>query len=109
MSVLSAPHFHNEKAAYAYVEARVWPEGPVCPHCGCVGRIFQDFQAQIEGTENRINVARQDYNEAVKTYNLKVKTFPNNIFAGLFGFHEKAFYKANAGTENPPDTEFNIK
>ena len=72
-------------------------------------KAFQDFQAQIEGTENRINVARQDYNTAVQSYNLKVKTFPNNIFAGLFGFHEKAFYKANAGSENPPDTEINIK
>lgn len=39
MSVLSAPHFHNERAAYAYVEARVWPEGPVCPHCGGFERI----------------------------------------------------------------------
>lgn len=39
MSVLSAPHFHNEEAAYAYVEARVWPEGPVCPHCGGFERI----------------------------------------------------------------------
>src|SRR6201991_3113577 len=39
MSVLSAPHFHNEKAAYAYVEARVWPEGAVCPHCGGYERI----------------------------------------------------------------------
>src|SRR3954469_23891649 len=39
MSVLSAPHFHNEEAAYAYVEARLWPEGPVCPHCGGVTRI----------------------------------------------------------------------
>jgi LemA protein len=70
---------------------------------------FQDFQAQIEGTENRINVARQDYNEAVRVYNLKVKTFPNNIFAGIFGFHEKAFFKSNPGSENPPDTEFKIK
>src|ERR1700677_3400873 len=39
MSVLSAPHFHNEEAAYAYVEARIWPKGPVCPHCGGVERI----------------------------------------------------------------------
>src|SRR5690242_10242689 len=38
-SALSAPHFHNEEAAYAYVEARIWPEGPVCPHCGGVERI----------------------------------------------------------------------
>lgn len=70
---------------------------------------FQGFQTQIEGTENRINVARQDYNAAVKTYNLKVKTFPSNIFAGIFGFHEKSFYEADEGSEDVPDIEFNIK
>lgn len=70
---------------------------------------FQDFQTQIEGTENRINVARQDYNAAVQSYNLAVKRFPGNIFAGIFGFHEKAFYKADAGSEKAPDVEFNIK
>jgi LemA protein len=70
---------------------------------------FQGFQAQIEGTENRINVARQDYNAAVQSYNLKVKRFPNNIFAGIFGYHEKAFYKADAGSEKVPDVNFDIK
>lgn len=70
---------------------------------------FQGFQAQIEGTENRINVARQDYNTAVQTYNLKVKTFPNNLFAGLFGYHEKAYYKSDPGSEKAPDVQFNIK
>ncbi len=70
---------------------------------------FQGFQTQIEGTENRINVARQDYNNAVQSYNLKVKTFPNNIFAGIFGYHEKAFYKSAPGSENAPNVEFNIK
>jgi LemA protein len=70
---------------------------------------FQGFQAQIEGTENRINVARQDYNAAVQAYNLKVKTTPNNIFAGLFGFHEKAYYKSDPGSERAPDVQFNIK
>lgn len=70
---------------------------------------FQGFQTQIEGTENRINVARQDYNNAVQSYNLKVKTFPNNIFAGMFGYQEKAFYKADAGSEKAPDINFNIK
>lgn len=70
---------------------------------------FQGFQTQIEGTENRINVARQDYNDAVQSYNLKVKTFPNNIFAGIFGYHEKAFYKADAGSEKAPDINFDIK
>ena len=70
---------------------------------------FQDFQAQIEGTENRINIARQDYNKSVNDYNLKVRTFPNSIFAGIFGFKEKAYYKADAGSENAPDINFNIK
>ncbi len=72
-------------------------------------KAFQDFQTQIEGTENRINVARQDYNTAVQQYNLKVKTFPSTIFARIFGFSEKAYYKANPGTENPPNIDFNIK
>src|SRR6266516_6513626 len=72
-------------------------------------KAFQDFQAQIEGTENRINVARQDYNASVNDYNLKVKRFPNNLLAGIFGFHEKGYYKADAGTEKNPDINFNIK
>lgn len=70
---------------------------------------FQDFQAQIEGTENRINVARQDYNKSVESYNLKVKKFPNNMLAGMFNFKEKAFYKADPGSEKAPDVNFNIK
>ncbi|MEO6948293.1 MAG: LemA family protein [Ginsengibacter sp.] len=70
---------------------------------------FQGFQTQIEGTENRINVARQDYNAAVQDYNLRVKRFPNNIFAGIFGYHEKAFYKGDPGSEKAPNVEFNIK
>lgn len=70
---------------------------------------FQDFQAQIEGTENRINVARKDFNSAVQTYNLKVKTFPNNIFAGIFGYREKPFYKSDPGSEKAPDMNFDIK
>jgi len=72
-------------------------------------KAFQDFQTQIEGTENRINVARQDYNKAVEGYNLKVKRFPNNLLAGIFSFHEKAYYKAEPGTEKNPDIKFNIK
>lgn len=70
---------------------------------------FQDFQTQIEGTENRINVARQDYNKSVEGYNLAVKRFPKNILAGLFGFKEKAYYKAEAGSEKNPDIKFDIK
>ena len=72
-------------------------------------KAFQDFQTQIEGTENRINVARQDYNGAVNGYNLEVKRFPNNLLSGMFGFHEKAFYKAEPGSEKNPDIKFNIQ
>lgn len=70
---------------------------------------FQDFQVQIEGTENRINIARQDFNAAVNEYNLAVRTFPSNIFAGMFGFHTRDYFQAKAGTETPPDIKFNIK
>lgn len=70
---------------------------------------FRDFQTQIEGTENRINVARQDYNAAIEAYNNRVKRFPGNILAGLFGFGAKPYYKADEGTQKPPAIEFNIK
>jgi LemA protein len=70
---------------------------------------FRDFQSQIEGTENRINIARRDYNAAVQSYNLQVRTFPNNIFAGMFHFQTKAYYKADAGSEKAPDINFDTK
>lgn len=72
-------------------------------------KAFENFQTDIGGTENRINVARRDYNAAVNSYNLDVRTFPNNLFAGFFGFKEKPYYKADAGTEKAPEIEFNIK
>jgi len=70
---------------------------------------FRDFQTQIEGTENRINVARRDYNDAVNQYNLQVRTFPNSIFAGIFHFQTKAYYKADPGSEKAPDINFDTK
>ncbi|MBS1602750.1 MAG: LemA family protein [Bacteroidetes bacterium] len=70
---------------------------------------FKDFQTQIEGTENRINVARRDFNQQVNVYNLAVKRFPNNIFAGIFGYHEKPYYKSDPGSENAPEIHFDIK
>ena len=70
---------------------------------------FRDFQTQIEGTENRINVARQDYNKSIEGYNLMVKRFPKSLLASVFGFKEKPFYKADAGSEKNPDIKFDIK
>src|SRR6476660_5121200 len=51
---------------------------------------FRGLQSQLEGTENRIKVARNDFNDAVQTYNTKVRSFPTNIFAGMMGFHQRA-------------------
>ena len=68
---------------------------------------FKDFQTQIEGTENRINKARDDFNLSVQDYNTYIKKFPTNLFAGMFGFTEKGYFKSNAGSENAPDINFN--
>jgi LemA protein len=70
---------------------------------------FQKFQDEIAGTENRIALARRDYNAVVSDYNLKVRTFPNNLYAGMFGFHQKPFYQADPGTQKNPDIKFDIK
>lgn len=68
---------------------------------------FRDLQVQLEGTENRISTERQRFNEAVQNYNVTVQRFPNNIFAGIFGFEQKAFFKADEGAEEAPEVNFN--
>ncbi len=67
---------------------------------------FSDLQAQLEGTENRIGVARNDFNGAVKTYNVSVRSFPNNIFAGIFGFAVKGFFEASQAAQSAPTVDF---
>lgn len=67
---------------------------------------FLNLQAQLEGTENRINVARNRYNEAVGSYNTLIRTFPNKLFAGLFGFEPMTRFEADAGAEVAPEVEF---
>lgn len=67
---------------------------------------FRDFQTQIEGTENRINKARTDFNSAVQGYNTYIKKFPNNMIAGMFNFAEKGYFKAAEGSEKAPNIEF---
>ena len=69
---------------------------------------FLDLQNQLEGTENRINVARDRFNESVNIYDIFTKKFPNSVLAGWFGFDEMARYKANAGSENAPDIDFDF-
>jgi len=67
---------------------------------------FRALQDQLEGTENRIKVSRDDFNQAVSTYNVKVTSFPTNILAGMFGFKEKGMFQAAAGSENAPKVKF---
>lgn len=67
---------------------------------------FLELQAQLEGTENRITVERQKFNETSKSYNTMIRTFPKNILASMFGFERKAYFEAQKGTEQAPKVEF---
>jgi LemA protein len=67
---------------------------------------FRDLQAQLEGTENRITVARNDFNNAVNEYNSTVRVFPNNLVAGIAGFKQKGYFQAQPGSENAPKVQF---
>ena len=69
---------------------------------------FLELQSQLEGTENRINVARDRFNEEVNNYNKHIKIFPNSMLAGVFNFDEMARYKADPGSENAPDVDFDF-
>lgn len=67
---------------------------------------FRDLMTQLEGTENRISVARRDYNEAVVAYNIKTRRFPGSLVASIFGFDEEQTFQAEEGSENAPDVNF---
>ena len=67
---------------------------------------FLDLQSQLEGTENRITVARKDFNDTAKSYNQAIRQFPKNILAGMFGFEKKSYFEAEAGSEKAPKVEF---
>lgn len=67
---------------------------------------FLDLQSQLEGTENRINVARNRFNETVREYNGAIKRFPGNLIAGMFGFQAKGYFEAQEGAEKAPEVKF---
>lgn len=67
---------------------------------------FQELQAQLEGTENRIKESRNKYNDAVKQYNVTVRQFPKNILAGIFGFGQKTPFAADADAQKAPEVKF---
>jgi LemA protein len=70
---------------------------------------FLDLQAELAGTENRIAVARRDFNGGVGEYNLSVRSFPMNILAGIFGFAPKGFFEASAKAQDAPDVNFDFQ
>lgn len=67
---------------------------------------FQELQSQLEGTENRIAVERNKFNETAREYNTKIRRFPNNILAGMFGFERKPYFSANEGADKAPEVSF---
>ena len=67
---------------------------------------FRDLQVELEGTENRISVERRKFNEVAQTYNTYIKRFPQNFFAGMFGFQPKPYFEAAAGAEKAPEVKF---
>lgn len=67
---------------------------------------YQDLLSQLEGTENRIQVARSDYNNTAQPYNARVQTFPANIVAGMFGFTQRPYFEASAGSDKAPTVDF---
>ena len=67
------------------------------------------LQSQLEGTENRIAVARMDFNKAAQDYNTARLRFPTNLMAGILGFKEKPYFKAAAGAERAPSVQFNFQ
>jgi LemA protein len=67
---------------------------------------FRNLQTQLEGTENRIKVSRNDFNDAVQVYNTKVRTFPTNIFAGMMGFSPRSGFTADPGSDRAPTVNF---
>lgn len=67
---------------------------------------FLELQAQLEGTENRITVERNKFNTVTQEYNTKIRTFPNNLTAGIFGFSKKGYFEAEKGAEKAPEVKF---
>ena len=67
---------------------------------------FQELQAQLEGTENRIAVARTGFNEKTRAYNVSIRRFPTNLIAGIFSFDAKPYFEANEGAQNAPEVVF---
>lgn len=94
--------FQKAQAAVGSALGRLMAIGEAYPDLKASNN-FMELQAQLEGTENRIAVARKDFNEAVRAYNVKTKRFPSNLIASLFGYESKAYFEAAVEV---PDVNF---
>lgn len=105
LDAASLQKFQEAQGAVGSALGRLLAVAENYPQLGATAS-FRDLQSQIEGTENRIAVARKDFNEAVKSYNTRVVQFPGNVIAGMFGFAQKAFFSADGGAEVAPKVSF---
>lgn len=97
--------FQKAQAAVGSALGRLMAIGEAYPDLKASNN-FMELQAQLEGTENRIAVARKDFNEAVRAYNVKTKRFPSNLIASLFGYESKAYFEAAEAAVEVPDVNF---
>lgn len=105
LDAVSLQKFQEAQGAVGSALGRLLAVAESYPQLGATAS-FRDLQSQIEGTENRIAVARKDFNEAVKSYNTRIVQLPGNIIAGMFGFAQKAFFSADGGAEVAPKVSF---
>lgn len=105
LDAASLQKFQEAQGAVGSALGRLLAVAENYPQLGATAS-FRDLQSQIEGTENRITVARKDFNEAVKSYNTRIVQFPGNIIAGMFGFDQKVFFSSDSGAEVAPKVSF---
>lgn len=105
LDAASLQKFQEAQGAVGSALGRLLAVAENYPQLGATAS-FRDLQSQIEGTENRIAVARKDFNEAVKSYNTRIVQFPGNIIAGMFGFDQKVFFSSDSGAEVAPKVSF---
>jgi transposase-like protein len=92
MSVLSKPYFHDEEAAYAKLEAIIWPEGPVCPHCGCMGHVYK----MTANAEKRIRIGLHKCGDCRKQFTVKVGTVFESSHVKLHLWFQAAYLLASS-------------
>lgn len=105
LDAMSLQKFQEAQGAVGSALGKLLAVAENYPQLGATAS-FRDLQSQIEGTENRIAVARKDFNSAVMSYNTRIVQFPGNIISGMFGFTQKAYFSADQGASVAPAVSF---